>query len=162
MEIQCSRCGATMSFEYSAGHVIGAAHAGWNSYGSALYCPSCSATWYERNSPDRPLSCIENTVNVIDGIRSRQVRYEGAVDRNAEFEFMSSYAANNCFDDDICRYCLRILWTAYCLHHGLDVDTAEYDNDILKLWHSVSEVEGETADWSDYDSFDNFMCSYLV
>jgi len=84
------------------------------------------------------------------------------MDRNAEFKFVKSYAAESCFDDDICRDLLRMLWTAYCLHYGLDVDTVGYDNDLLALWYVVSDAESDTADWSDFDSFDTFMCRYLV
>jgi len=151
-----------MSFDYSAGHVIGATRAGWNSYGSALYCPECSASWHERNSLDRQLAGAENTVSVIDAIHARQVNAGYGVDRNAELKFMAAYAMESCFDEDICRDRLRMLWTAYCLRHGLDADTAEYDNDLTMLWEVVSEVEGETSDWSDFDSFDGFMCEYLV
>lgn len=61
--------------------------------------------------------------------------------RTAEFEFMRSYVAESCFDDAICRDRLRMLWTAYCLHHDLDVDTAGYDNDLLELWSA------EVKDW---------------
>jgi len=33
---------------------------------------------------------------------------------------------------------------------------------LVMLWEVVSEMEAYTADWSDYDSFDAFMCEYLV
>ena len=84
------------------------------------------------------------------------------MDRNAEFKFMASFAMQSCFDEDICRDHLRMLWTVYCLHHNLDVDTASYDSDLRELWESVAEDEEDTADWSDFDSFGNFMCRYLV
>lgn len=84
------------------------------------------------------------------------------MDRSAEFEFMVSFAAQSCFNEDICRYHFRMLWTAYCLHHNLDVDTASYDSDLQELWGAVSADEEDTADWSDFDSFGSFMCRYLV
>ena len=55
------------------------------------------------------------------------------MDRNAEFKFMASFAMQSCFDEDICRDRFRMLWTAYCLHHNLDVDTANYDSDLREL-----------------------------
>lgn len=158
MEIQCSRCGATMSFAYSAGHVIGAVRAGWNSYGSALYCPECSSTWDKRNK-GRPLAGHENTIDVIDGMYAR---WHGYIDRADEFAYMVQFASHNCFDDELARDQLRALWTAYCFRHDLDVDTSEYDADLAKLWDIVAEDEDDTADWSDYSSFDSFMCRYLV
>ena len=84
------------------------------------------------------------------------------MDRNAEFKFMASFAMQSCFDEDICRDHLRMLWTVYCLHHNLDVDTVSYDSDLLEFWGAVATDEEDTADWSDFDSFDSFMCRYLL
>ena len=81
--------------------------------------------------------------------------------REAEYKFLLSYAGQSCFDDDECRDCLQILWTAYCLHHNLDVDTDQYDNDLLNLWNKMEDA-GNTGEWADYNDFDNHMCSYLV
>ena len=66
MRILCSRCGAGKEFRYSAGNVLCAVYTqGWNSYGAALCCPECSATWDERNK-GRPLAGPENTIALID------------------------------------------------------------------------------------------------
>ena len=83
-------------------------------------------------------------------------------DRNVEFKFMVSFAEESYFDEDICRDRFRMLWTAYCLHHNLDVDTKSYDSDLRELWEAVAADDEDTADWSDFDSFDTFMCRYLV
>lgn len=64
MYIQCSNCGARQDFKYSATNVNSLVASGWNSCGSALYCPQCVETWRERNG-DRPLSGRENTIRVI-------------------------------------------------------------------------------------------------
>ena len=87
---------------------------------------------------------------------------QGKVSRKAEMDYLKEFARQGCFDEELSRDQLRCLWTAYCLHHGLDADTSGYDNDLLELWDVVAEEEAETADWSDHDSFDNFMCRYLV
>lgn len=89
-------------------------------------------------------------------------RLQTTVSRDAEFKFMVSYAEQSCFDEDICRDHFRTLWTAYCLHHNLDVDTAGYDSDLRELWEAVAADEEDTADWSGFDGFDKFMCAYLV
>lgn len=85
-----------------------------------------------------------------------------SIDREAEFEYLMGYTTQSCFDEEICRDHLRILWTAYCLHHNLDVDTADYDNDLLKLWNSLEETGDGTSEWENYDGLDLFMCKYLV
>lgn len=84
------------------------------------------------------------------------------MDRKSEFDYLRQYIIESCFDEEICRDLLRMLWTAYCLHHGLDVDASSYDNDLLELWSELEKTGDGTADWSNYDDFDNFMCAYLV
>ena len=87
---------------------------------------------------------------------------QGKVSREAEMKYLKELVRQSCFDEETSRDQLRCLWTAYCFHHGLDADTSGYDNDLLELWNTTAEDEPETADWSDYDSFDSFMCKYLV
>lgn len=82
--------------------------------------------------------------------------------RAAEYEFLKRFIREECFDEEICRDQLRMLWAAYCLHYDLWVDTADYDNDLLQLWNVLSETGDGTSEWSDYDDFDNFMCAYMV
>ena len=82
--------------------------------------------------------------------------------KKREFEYLKSFSREAFFDTEVCRDQLRSLWTAYCLHNDLIVDTGAYDSDILELWSVVSISEEDTAEWSDFDSFDNFMCAYLV
>lgn len=84
------------------------------------------------------------------------------VSREAEMEYLKEFVRQGCFDEEISRDQLRCLWTAYCFHNGLDADTSGYDNDLLELWNATAEEEAGTADWSDYGSFDDFMCRYLV
>lgn len=84
------------------------------------------------------------------------------IDITAEFEFLMDYAVESCFDEEICRDRLRMLWTAFCLHHDLDVDTHVYDCYLSELWRTMERFEKETPDWPDFDSFELFMCKYLV
>lgn len=84
------------------------------------------------------------------------------IDRTAETEYLLDFARESCFDVEVCRDQLRILWTAFCLHHGLDVDTLNYDCELQVLWNVISASESDTADWSDFDSFYSFMCRWLV
>lgn len=84
-------------------------------------------------------------------------RLSGSVNLSAEFEYLKAFAKQGCFDDEHCCEQLRALWTAYCFHSELLVDTAPYDNDLRTVWSALVE-----KDWSDFDSFDNFMCTYLV
>lgn len=84
------------------------------------------------------------------------------IDVTAEFEFLTDYAVESCFDEEICRDRLRMLWTAFCLHHGLDVDTHVYDCYLSELWERLRETGDGTSEWSGFDGFETFMCKYLV
>jgi hypothetical protein len=82
--------------------------------------------------------------------------------RKGELNYLFAFVRENCFDSELCCDQLRSLWTTYCLHNELDPDTAQYDNDILALWLEVEATESDNVFWNDFDSFDNFMCCYLV
>lgn len=88
-----------------------------------------------------------------------------AADKWKELEFIQAFIEGACFDEEVCQDQLRCLWTAYCLRYNLDVDTSVYDNDLLSLWQKMEDTdnggEPDTACWSDFDSFDLFMCKYL-
>lgn len=83
-------------------------------------------------------------------------------DRRAEFDYMLAFASENRFDSETCCDQLRCLWTAYCLHHDLDPDTAQYDNDLMALWTEIEETESNHIFWKSYEIFDNVMCYFLV
>ena len=87
---------------------------------------------------------------------------QGTVSREAEMKYLKEFVQQGYFDEELGRNQSRCLWTAYCFHHGLIVDTSGYDNDVIELWNAIAKDEPETADWDDFDSFDNFMCRYLV
>lgn len=88
---------------------------------------------------------------------------QNVMQRQQEYEFIRNFVHENSFDEEIARDQLRSLWTAYCFHFDLDVDTAKHDSDLLSLWEIISNSgETDTTDWSDYDSFENFMAKLLV
>lgn len=64
MEIQCSNCGARQRFGVKYENVKSLIALGWNSVGSALYCPECVRTWASRNG-DRQLWGKDNTEKQI-------------------------------------------------------------------------------------------------
>ncbi len=89
-----------------------------------------------------------------------------ATDARNERRFIKAHINGVAFENDVCRDQLRCLWTAYCLRYNLVPDTRDYDNDLLSLWQKMDDAnnggESETADWSDFDSFDLYMGAYLA
>lgn len=64
--LQCSCCGKRHSIEYTAYNVLQTVRSGWNSFGSALYCPDCVKTWEEYNGKNKPLWGDDHTIKMID------------------------------------------------------------------------------------------------
>lgn len=63
--ITCSRCGhRSEEVERNQSSAEDLVSEGWGSYGSAVYCPTCTESWAERN-PGRPLSNALATVLTI-------------------------------------------------------------------------------------------------
>lgn len=87
---------------------------------------------------------------------------DGFTDRKAEHLYLKAFVRESCFDDELCRDQLRCLWVAYCFHHELIVDTAEYDSDLMELWNVLAETGDGAPEWEGYDGFYHFLSKYLV
>lgn len=59
---------------------------------------------------------------------------------------------------------LRALWTAYCFHENLDVDTDIYDRELASLWMDLDKscAESDEEHLLSFDAFDAFMAALLV
>ncbi len=63
------------------------------------------------------------------------------------------------WDEPILLNQLRCLWTAYCFHQNMMVDTFSYDNELEQVWN---DMRGANKIFADYNDFYNFMAAYLV
>ena len=79
------------------------------------------------------------------------------MNREDEMQFILNFVKDHSQDQGFEEQ-LRCLWTAYCFHHDLEVDTSEYDKDFSKLWDEMKRIVLLT----EYGYFENFMCEYLV
>mgnify|MGYP000369110105 CR=1 FL=1 len=59
----------------------------------------------------------------------------------SEWQFLVDYVKDDTTDfyNDACQNQLVALWTSYCLHNSLDVDTAMYDAVLMDLFNALSE-----------------------
>jgi len=82
----------------------------------------------------------------------------------AEFKFLLDFAASADFFFRTQRVQLRSLWTAYCFHTNMDVDTRSYDRDLRLVWDALpaDREEDSGEDFTTFELFDNFMCAELV
>lgn len=84
------------------------------------------------------------------------------MDKNKELDYIREFCGESCFDDELSRDQLRCLWTAFCFHHNLDVDTLQYDLALQDVWNTICLAGDGTSEWEDVDGFENFMCRYMV
>lgn len=77
-----------------------------------------------------------------------------------EYQWICEFVATAFFGQETDRNHLLSLWTAYCLHHNLDVDTKMYDTMAAVLWKTVDA--NNTGPWKTFEAFDFFLSQYLV
>lgn len=65
---------------------------------------------------------------------------------NKEFDWLMQAAKEGDYANErVIKHQLRALWTTYCLHHNVDVDTKEYDEKLRVIFNTLSEnsMKGE-------------------
>jgi len=110
---------------------------------------------------DGYLDALDYINSLESKIRALKQGNENAINREQEFLYLKNYVKESNFGEDICQEQMRCLWTTYCLHNNLTVDTIDYDNDLLSVWETAEGI-GNRSTFCTYDDFDDFMCSYLV
>lgn len=99
-----------------------------------------------------------------DGYNAAANRMESlstSINKDAEMQYMLDFIreSEDRFSDDVQTHNqFRALWTAFCFHHDLVVDTDEYDVRLITLWDNIP-CKGTALIWEDFYSF---MCELLV
>lgn len=79
-----------------------------------------------------------------------------------EYNYLLKFAAGADFEvGELAEKQLRALWTAFCFHENLDVDTAEYDAKLQALYQQLPG-DRTSCSWYDYEGFGRYMCELLV
>lgn len=62
----------------------------------------------------------------------------------SEWQFIVDYLKDSTTDfyNDACQNQLVALWTSYCLHNSLDVDTAMYDAVLMDMLPPTCAING--------------------
>lgn len=86
------------------------------------------------------------------------------MNENKEWEFLLGYVKDNTvhFYTETCRNQLLALWTAYCMHNDLDVDTAMYDAVLMDLFNALSDEQKAELHCTRLPEFDCMMARWLV
>lgn len=78
-----------------------------------------------------------------------------------EFRYILGFVSGEDFDYGVSCDQLRSLWMAYCIHEGIEVDTAAYDRDILEIWNHMECEKVPHQKWKEFRDFDLYMGEYL-
>lgn len=86
------------------------------------------------------------------------------MDEQNEWKFILTYVKDSTtyFHNDACRNQLVALWTSYCLHNDLDVDTVMYDAVLRDLFYALSDERKAELHCAHFSEFDNTMSQWLV
>jgi hypothetical protein len=114
---------------------------------------------------------INMGINQAIGIMNSMEAYELPLCPNcgekSEMAFMLEFARTQDFDFEVNIKQLRSLWTAYCIRHDYEPDTAKFDDDINWIWHSLQE--NNSVPWHDdeegivgYELFYADMCEEVL
>ena len=83
-----------------------------------------------------------------------------------EWKYLLEFASREigiCDNIELVWNQLLALWTAYCFHKDLDVDTALYDKRLIQVWEAANRGGAcEHGQLADYDAFESFMATFLV
>ena len=86
------------------------------------------------------------------------------MNEKAEWDSLVSYIKDGTvyFRNETCRNQLMALWTAYCIHNGLEVDTAIYDAVLLDLFNALSPEQKNELSCRRFSEFDDMMGAWLA
>ena len=77
-----------------------------------------------------------------------------------EFDYLCGFAKEADFEcEALPAEQLRALWTAYCFHTNLDIDTFECDTALRKVWEVLKDKK--SCCWDNFDEFDHYMADGL-
>ena len=80
--------------------------------------------------------------------------------QETEFDYLCEFAKEADFGcEALPAEQLRALWTAYCFHTNLDIDTFECDTALRKVWNVLKDKE--SCCWDNFDEFDHYMADGL-
>ena len=80
--------------------------------------------------------------------------------QETEFDYLCEFAKEADFGcEALPAEQLRALWTAYCFHTNLDIDTFECDTALRKVWEVLKDKK--SCCWDNFDEFDHYMADGL-
>ncbi len=85
------------------------------------------------------------------------------MDKQQEYKYILEFIeSSDDLDQIIVMQQLRCLWTAFCIHHGINGVTYEYDAKIDWMWEAMQENESAPYSSLEHERFYRAMSNYLV
>ena len=152
---RCSICGFKMGWEdsdYEHGTMWGCERCG------ATFCTSCAVKRIGRKAYDE---MIENGKHVLCPDCMKET---ASIDEKSEWKFLIDFVKDDTvyFHNEACRNQFMALWTSYCLHSNLDIDTAMYDAVLMDLFNALSDEQKAELRCPYFPDFDDMMGAWLA
>ena len=82
----------------------------------------------------------------------------------SEWQFIVDYVKDSTTDfcNATCRSQLMALWTAYCMHNSLEVDTIMYDVELIDLWNAIPIEHRRELHCSNWGEFDDLIGAWMA
>ena len=80
------------------------------------------------------------------------------INKKEEYEYILTFIkeAEESVSEPLIFNQVRALWTAFCLHHNVCVDTHDYD------WRVMELAKAMGVEYKNLNQFDNELAQYLV
>lgn len=90
----------------------------------------------------------------------RLIPLGGPGKQDTEFGYLCSFAEEADFEcETLPAEQMRALWTAYCFHNNLTIDTFECDAALRKVWAVLKDKK--SCCWDNFNEFDHYMADAL-
>ena len=99
-------------------------------------------------------------VKITSAGKSGMVKNEEKIEWQSEFAYILKFIKES-EGDIIYMEQLRALWTAFCLHQNIDVDTRKYDDAMLDIVECLKKTDSSLYK-CEFEKFYNAMSKYLV
>ena len=83
------------------------------------------------------------------------------MDKDKEYNYLKQFALQADLTEPLNHVRLRSLWTAFCMHHNIDIDTKDYVQFVRNLWNIIVTEPVSLKNWKDCESFKYFLTENL-
>lgn len=93
----------------------------------------------------------------FDILETRTTEEISGVEKDKSLNYIISFVSSSGWEDFNCKEQIRALFTTYCLAFGIDADSLECDNTLLRIYR-----EANMESLVEYGDFEQYMIELIV